>query len=159
MRFFFIWTRGLYVCLFCLLITLPPLTKASTNEFIMQCSFMHYIWSSNTKYVSLLIRKSNYEVLASLSPLVIICFQHDHEQQALYNCVFPCSSFENLTPLHQSPVWCWHVVERKMMTHYCCIVSLLKRADISLLEETLTCFSFLMSLLWAQDSSKACDIL
>lgn len=71
--------EGPMFCLFCLLITLPPLTEAATTEFIIQCPAMHSIWSSNTKYFSILIRKSNYEVLASwlLYHLLLFFFAFD----------------------------------------------------------------------------------
>lgn len=107
---FFAWTRGLYVCQFCLLITPPPLTKAATKEFIMQCSSMHYIWSSNTKYVSLLIRKKQ---LWGVGFFIASCYSLLFAWSELYNCVFPCGSFKHLTLLHQTPAWHWHVVEGK----------------------------------------------
>ncbi len=86
---FFFWTRGLYVCLFCLLITPPLLTKAATKEFIIQCSAMHDIWSSNTKYFSLLIRRSNYEVAAFYHLLLFFafCMIIDNNKSFIIACI------------------------------------------------------------------------
>lgn len=109
--FFLDWTRGLYVCLLCLLITPPPLTRTSTKEFIMQCSTMHYIWSSNTKYICLLIKKSNYQVLAPLF-FILLFF--------IFCCCFFYSTWSWTITIVCSPAVPYKLDSYTSHTHACC---------------------------------------